>query len=458
MSTRASDAGAVPVVEVRPKPEVRIGGDAFSVFGATVVALGIGFLTSIVVARLLGPDGRGLLGVAYSLATIGVAIVSLGVPVAISYYGSRRARLLPRLVGSALAYCAVMLVVLVLLALVVSGSGLDWLGEGGDLGFWLLTGLLTWAVLMEYVGQNTLRARFLYGSTNALLVLSRITILVATVVLVAALGLGTQGALVALIAGSGVYAVGALRPFVQQGLRLSRHVFAAMVHFGWRVQIGRLIQMGNGRLDVLILSAFASLSTVGVYVVAQVVAELVMLVPTAIGFVAMPAIAQGRASGPDAGRTVRLSGTLSLVGVGVVALGAPVLIFVGYGSDFAPALLPLYILLPGTWLFGAGNVMGDVFRGRGRPGLPSVLAGIAIVVTVVLDLLLIPPFGAVGAAVASTCAYTVFGVSSAMCLGRLEGLSPRRLLLADSEEMRDVTRTLGRRLGHRRTSRAAGRG
>ena len=456
MSARAS--GAVPAVEVRTRPGSRLAGDAFSVFGATVAALGVGFLTSIVVARLLGPDGRGLLGVAYSLATIGVAIVSLGVPVAISYYASRRARLMPRLLGSALVYCAFMLVGLLLLALVVSGSGLDWLGEAGHLGFWLLTALLTWAVLMEYVGQNTLRGRFLYGRTNALLVLSRTAILVTTIVLVALLGLGTQGALVALIVGSGVYAVGALSSFVRDGLGFSRHVFAAMVRYGWRVQVGRLIQMGNGRLDVLILSAFAPLAQVGVYVVAQVVAELVRLVPTAIGFVAMPAIAQGRGSGPDAGRTVRLSGTLSLAGVGAVALGAPVLIFVGYGSAFAPALLPLYILLPGTWMFGAGNVMGDVFRGRGRPGLPSILAGVAIVVTVVLDLLLIPPLGTVGAAIASTCAYTVFGVSSAVCLARLEGLSARRRVLADREEMQMLLQTVSGRLARRRPGSVAGQG
>ena len=109
-------------------------------------------------------------------------------------------------------------------------------------------------------------------------------------------------------------------------------------------------------------------------------------------------------------------------------------------------------------MFGAGNVMGDVFRGRGRPGLPSILAGVAIVVTVVLDVLLIPPFGAVGAAVASTCAYTVFGASSAVCLARLEELSARRPVLADREEMRMLVRTVSARLARGRVEGVAGEG
>jgi enterobacterial common antigen flippase len=441
---------AVASTKVEPGRGSRLAGDAFTVLGATVIALGIGFLTSILVARLLGPDGRGLLGVAFSVSAIAVAIGSMGVPIAISYYGSRRARLMPRLLGSALIYSALVLAVLGVLVLAIAAAGITWPDPAAPVRYWGLTALLTWAMLLEFVSVNTLRARFLYGRTNILLVVSRTTILALTLVLVAGLDLGTNGALLALTAGSVTYTAGALPMFVREGLGVSRNVFAAMVHYGWRVQVGRLIQIGNGRLDVLILAAFAPLATVGVYVVAQVMAELVLLVPTAIGFVAMPAIARGRSGAPDVGRTVRLSGSLSLVGVAGVALGAPVLVTIGYGSAFDSALVPLYILLPGVWLFGVGGVIGDVFRGRGRPGVPSVLAGIAIVVTVVLDLLLIPPFDAVGAAVASTCAYTVYGLASAAYLGHSDGVSTWSLLVTGREETRLVLRSLVARLPGRR--------
>jgi O-antigen/teichoic acid export membrane protein len=43
--------------------------------------------------------------------------------------------------------------------------------------------------------------------------------------------------------------------------------------------------------------------------------------------------------------------------------------------------------------------------GRGSPGLNSIVLGVGLVITVVLDLLLIPRFGALGAATASTAAY-----------------------------------------------------
>jgi Na+-driven multidrug efflux pump len=72
------------------------------------------------------------------------------------------------------------------------------------------------------------------------------------------------------------------------------------------------------------------------------------------------------------------------------------------------------------------------------------------VVTVVLDLLLIPPFGAVGAAIASTCAYTVLGLSSAAYLGRTEGIAMRSLFVTSREETGLLLHSLVRRLPGRR--------
>ncbi len=442
--------GSLTIADDKPRKTGRNARDALAVFSATVVALGIGFVTSVVVARLLGPEGRGLLGVASAVSAIAVAVASLGLPIAIVYYASRRPRLMPDLLGSALAFGVVLLVVLLGLALLVSNSDLSWLRQTGETEFWGLVALLTWVTYLEFVSVNVLRARTLYDRTNALLVVSRTTVLVLTVLLVALLDLGTNGALLALIAGSVLYSLGALPTFVRRGVGVSRNVFAAMVRYGWRVQIGRVIQIGNGRLDVLILSALAPLATVGVYVVAQVVAELVTLVPAAIGFVAMPAIAQGRTASPDVCRTVRLSGSLSLVGMLGVAIVGPALIYYGYGSEFSGALWPLFILLPGVWLFGIGSVVADVLRALGRPGTPSVLAAVAIVVTVALDLLLIPRFAAVGAAVASTCAYAVYGLASAVVLSRIEGVGIGSLLVANRAETRVLWQSMSRKVMRRR--------
>jgi O-antigen/teichoic acid export membrane protein len=63
--------------------------------------------------------------------------------------------------------------------------------------------------------------------------------------------------------------------------------------------------------------------------------------------------------------------------------------------------------------------------GRGSPGLNSIVLGIGLVITVVLDLLLIPRYGALGAATASTAAYLC---TDGMLVGLLLRLSGRAQL------------------------------
>ena len=92
-----------------------------------------------------------------------------------------------------------------------------------------------------------------------------------------------------------------------------------------------------------------------------------------------------------------------------------------FGEDFADAVTPMLILLPSMWFLGIALAIGSTLRGYGRPGLASVLAGLSMVVTIGLDLILIPDYGVTGAAVASAVAYALYGASSVVALARVAG-------------------------------------
>jgi O-antigen/teichoic acid export membrane protein len=76
-----------------------------------------------------------------------------------------------------------------------------------------------------------------------------------------------------------------------------------------------------------------------------------------------------------------------------------------FGPAFQAAILPAQILLVGLVAEGIGGIVTPYLYGEGRPGLNSLAMGAGVVVTVLLDVLLIPRFQAVGAAVASSSAY-----------------------------------------------------
>jgi Na+-driven multidrug efflux pump len=87
------------------------------------------------------------------------------------------------------------------------------------------------------------------------------------------------------------------------------------------------------------------------------------------------------------------------------------------------------------WFLGTGTLIGSDLSGRDRPGLASLLSGAVVLVTVTLDLLLIPELGAVGAALASVVAYTVFGIASLLALARVSGIGVRTLVLPTGADL-----------------------
>jgi O-antigen/teichoic acid export membrane protein len=114
------------------------------------------------------------------------------------------------------------------------------------------------------------------------------------------------------------------------------------------------------------------------------------------------------------------------------------MILYGFGPGFHSALVPFLILLPGMWFLAAGGLVEDALAGRGRPGLSSILAGIEVGITIGLDLLLIPRYGAIGGAVASVCAYSFYGTASIITVSRLDGVKARSLLFANRCELREL--------------------
>ena len=76
-------------------------------------------------------------------------------------------------------------------------------------------------------------------------------------------------------------------------------------------------------------------------------------------------------------------------------------------SRVSPAVTPTRIILLGLAFDGVAGVVSAYLYGAGRPGLNSWGMAAGLVVTVALDLLLIPRLEETGAAIASAIAYTV---------------------------------------------------
>jgi O-antigen/teichoic acid export membrane protein len=124
-----------------------------------------------------------------------------------------------------------------------------------------------------------------------------------------------------------------------------------------------------------------------------------------------------------------------------------------YGEPFRPSIAALLWLLPGVVLFTIANVLAAYIAGIGKPHLNLWVSGISLVITIALDLILIPKLNIVGASIASTVSYSVSAVMLIMFFVRETGVSLRQVLVPTSEDLnfaRQLAQPLLRRVGLQR--------
>jgi O-antigen/teichoic acid export membrane protein len=195
---------------------------------------------------------------------------------------------------------------------------------------------------------------------------------------------------------------GAVRGSLRPSVALARRI----VGYGVRGQVGGVMTLLNLRFDFAILGALVSPAVLGTYAIASKYAELLRLPGLAVTWVVYPRVARG--GGVPGAALRRLLPRALALGVACaipLALAAGVVLPWLYGEEFSASVVPAYILIGGLVGEVAAGLATAYLYGAGRPGLNSIAMAVGVAVTVVLDLLLIPRYGATGAAVASATTY-----------------------------------------------------
>lgn len=156
---------------------------------------------------------------------------------------------------------------------------------------------------------------------------------------------------------------------------------------------------------------------VGIYSAAFRILEATMFLSWAFGAAMLPWLARSSAA-KDArlvrGYEVGLKAIVSIlmpVGVALVLLAQPI-VDVLYGDKYDASVLPLRILGALTVLYGVNYFTGVTLTAHDRPGLFSRLFAVVIVVDLACNAVLIPPYGAAGAAVSAAVAGALLAVLS----------------------------------------------
>ena len=209
----------------------------------------------------------------------------------------------------------------------------------------------------------------------------------------------------------------ARRGFFRNAGRPSFAIARRVYSYGVRAQVGSVILLVNARLDFAIVGALVGPAALGVYAVASRYAELLRLPGLAVNYVLYPTYAgvDGKVAARDARRMLITLAWIPAAAALPLAAAAPIVLPLVFGEAFRSAVVPAWILLFGLSAVGVSGIVSAFLFGDGRPGLNSLGLTSGLVVTVILDVLLIPRFGVVGAAVASCAAYLTTSLVLLLC-------------------------------------------
>ncbi len=401
-------------------------------FDASILVVNL--LSGIAIARALGPAGRGEIAAILLLTQLCVWFFSGGATEAVAYRLARRPADGPRLLGTWLAIG----VPLGILAIVVGELALPVLfaaqtSEAILLGRIYLAIVLV--MLLQVVQYGMLLGSHDFFFYNVVRLLQPALISAAYLACWAFGVLSVKGALgINAVAIGAAFIAAAFRLLQRQGIgRPNRALLRETLSFGLKAHMGTIAGLVNARLDLMIVPAFLSAASVGLYSVATNVTSIIVTLTATIATIVMPVAARREKQSP---RTViRTLQVVLLIGVAIavpLAGLAELALGIVYGDAFAGAATALRILLPGVVLDAAAMVLWSGLLATNRPLLSSVAAIPAAVITVVGLVLFLKEGGIDVAAIVSTCAYTVVFVISVFLYKHVAKLSWRQFVTPPS--------------------------
>jgi O-antigen/teichoic acid export membrane protein len=381
-----------------------------STFAVRLVLIAIGLLTSALVARALGPEGRGYYGVSAVIVALSIQFGNLGMPGSNGYYVAADTALLPKLVSNSLVVTlvaggGVSLAIAAVFAVRPSWSPLP---QGAlfyatliwvpfSLGYLLLQNLL--------IGIREIR------SYNLLEVVSRLSFILLLVVILLLRSVNVTTVVEAGVVSSAGAFVLALRRLLSVCGSLPSPDWALLrkqAAYGLRSYLAATFAYMVLKIDILMVKYLAGATQAGYYSLASSLTDLVNTFPSVVGMILFPTLT---ATATALFRWERarkamwsVAGMMCVVAAAAAAFAHP-LIVLTCGKAYAPAVPSLRILCFAIVFYAANNIVSIYFASSGYPWFAVWVWCGAAILNIALNLYAVPRYGIEGAAMASLLTY-----------------------------------------------------
>lgn len=211
--------------------------------------------------------------------------------------------------------------------------------------------------------------------------------------------------------------------------------------FGLLPMFSLLLTMLNSRIDILMLNTYTSVSAaqIGIYSVGVGLAEKALLIPDAIKEILLGKLVSGKET-DEVSRACRIGTAISLFITLCIMFFGNIVIAILYGNEYCSSYLIMLISSLGTVFMVYIKMISQYNIVHKKQKANAMLLLISVAVNVVLNIVLIPILGIVGAAIGTLAGHFVCGVCFIIFFMKSEKVSIKRLIILQRDDLKALKR------------------
>ena len=377
-------------------------------FGSRIILLFLSLLIGVVIARTLGPSGKGLLAVIAMIGTVVLQLGNLGIGAFNTYAISNKSVEKKDIIGNSFwAGSIIGTICFLIIAIIALNFPIFFRNIPRSY-------LLIYLLSLPFVFLNNFFSSILIGEQkfrklNIFIIIGQAVNLVGVVLLLLVFKLNVFYVLVWYAL---VNVINALLPMGFVLLTEDFHfhfnlkVFKKSLNYGLKICVAGIFAFLILRVDLYMINFFKGMAEAGLYSLASTFGNIFFILPLSIVTVIFPKI---NAEDKLKKESIAKYSRISLLLVFLMAIGTLLFIklVIGllYGQAFLLSVQPIILLLPGLIAFSVATVLGQYFMSIGYPLKITISWFLVAVLNIVLNFIYIPQYGMIAAALSSTVSY-----------------------------------------------------
>jgi O-antigen/teichoic acid export membrane protein len=383
--------------------------DILNVATSKVAIIVFGLSSSVILARYLGPEKNGLIAGLSVYPSLFMNIGSLGIRQSTAYLVGKKTYDLEKIKTAIthIWFFTTILSVLACFTLIRYFSR-----SGNDLHLVLLAILPIPFNLFNTYQSGIFLGKNQIAAFNKINWLPTFLTFLAILILVIAIPIGVSGAMLAsVLGGLGMFIIMLVRNnFISSfSLHTDFNIIKSLLSLGIVYAMALLVINLNYRVDIIILDKMSTAYELGIYSKGVQLVERLWEIPMILSTIIFARSANAK-DNKEFSKKVSQLFRLSIIVIGagciILMLLSHSIIVSLFGAQFESSTQVLQILAPGVLLLTVFKVMNFDLAGRGKPWVSMKAMAPALIINIALNIMVIPKYGARGAAFSSTISYS----------------------------------------------------